>query len=406
MEKITMGIYVHIPFCMKKCNYCDFLSFTADDAVKKSYVNALINEIKAYGQLYGKCGFTPVVIASVFFGGGTPSVLESEYIYRIMSALHDCFEFSEACEITVECNPGTVSLSKLSDYNNMGINRLSLGLQSADNDELKALGRIHSYESFIESFKNARKAGFNNINIDIMSALPGQTVLSYKKTLDRVLSFEPEHISAYSLIIEEGTDFFNIYNNYKPDCGLPPLPDEDTEREMYYMTDEFLEAKGLNRYEISNYSRNGYECKHNLGYWRRTGYLGFGIGAASFVNNVRFKNISYLKNYIDLCSDLYPKKNNISVSSYYIDTIIDKDELVTLSTADKMAEYMYLGLRMIKGISIKGFFDTFGMKLSEVYGNVLDKHLKYGLISIENDFVSLTKKGLDVSNYILSDFIL
>lgn len=410
MSKITMGIYIHIPFCVKKCNYCDFLSFAADDTVKSSYVKALISEIKAYGRLYGKTGSMPMLVASVFFGGGTPSILDSKYIHRIMSALYDCFDFSSECEITVECNPGTMSPSKLLDYHNIGINRLSIGLQSSDNNELKALGRIHSYEAFIESFKNARKAGFNNINIDIMSALPGQTVSSYKKTLERVLSFDPEHISAYSLIIEEGTEFFNIYDNYRPDCGLAPLPDEDTEREMYYMTCELLEAKGLNRYEISNYSRNGFECKHNLGYWSRLGYLGFGIGAASFVNNIRLKNISDIKNYIDICADLSYENNKLigdmTASAYYIEKLTDKSELITLSINDEMAEYMYLGLRKIKGVSIKGFSDKFGRELYEVYGNVINKHIKYGLMTIEDDFAALTKKGLDVSNYILSDFIL
>lgn len=410
MVKITMGIYIHIPFCVKKCNYCDFLSFSADKDVKTLYIEALIKEIRAYGQLYGKNGIVAsILITSVFFGGGTPSVLESECIFKVMSALHDCFNFSENAEITMECNPGTVDLSKLSDYHNIGINRLSIGLQSACNDELKTLGRIHSFEDFMEGFGAARKTGFDNINIDIMSALPGQTISSYKKTLDKVLSLEPEHISAYSLIIEEGTPFFNIYNNYKPDCGYAPLPDEDTEREMYYMTDELLESKGLNRYEISNYSKNGYECRHNLGYWSRSFYLGFGLGASSFVKNVRFKNISDIKNYIDICNTISLKKINADKTmnvSYYTDMLTDKNELITLSKTDAMAEYMYLGLRKIKGVSIDDFFNTFGMKLYEVYGDVLDKHLKYGLITTENDNISLTKKGLDISNYILSDFIL
>ena len=400
--RITMGIYIHIPFCAKKCNYCDFLSFSADEVLKEAYVNALTNEIKAYGHLYGKSCPAPALISSVFFGGGTPSILKSKYIYQLMSALHDSFELSDDCEITVECNPGTVSPSKFSDYHCIGINRLSIGLQSAEPNELMALGRIHSYEDFAESFKNGRKAGFNNINTDIMSALPGQTVLSYKKTLEKALSFEPEHISAYSLIIEEGTEFFNIYNSYNPDRGFAPLPDEDTEREMYYMTCELLETKGLNRYEISNYSRYGFECRHNLGYWSRLNYLGFGIGAASFINNIRFKNISDIKKYIEINNS----SANTPFSSYYIDKLIDNSELIILSRADEMAEYMYLGLRKIRGVSINGFFDAFGKSLYEVYGSVIDKHLKNGLMVIKNDLVSLTKKGLDVSNYILSDFIL
>lgn len=408
MDNLVMGIYIHIPFCVRKCNYCDFLSFPVDEDIKPKYMKALTDEIRAYGKLYGKGGsLGSVVVPSVFFGGGTPSILESKYIYQIMSVLYDCFDFVKVPEITIECNPGTINLLKLSDYSHIGINRLSMGLQSACNDELRALGRIHSYEAFKESFKDARKAGFKNINIDIMSALPGQTLSSYKETLNKVLSYEPEHISAYSLIIEEGTPFFKIYDNYKPDCGYAPLPDEDTEREMYYMTDELLTAKGFSRYEISNYAKCGYECKHNLSYWSRINYLGLGLGASSFIDNVRFKNISDLNRYISICSGLDCHNINVSDNntSLYIDSLTDKNELVTLSTADAMAEYMYLGLRKINGVSIKGFFDSFGREMSEVYGDILKKHLEYGLISIKDDTISLTKKGIDVSNFVLSDFI-
>lgn len=424
MNNRAMGIYIHIPFCIKKCNYCDFLSFCGDEELKTSYVNALTEEIKAYGRLYGKNGVNySASVPTVFFGGGTPSVLDTKYIDRIMAALHDFFDLSHTEEITIECNPGTINAAKLSDYKHLGINRLSIGLQSACSSELKALGRIHTYSDFVRGYNSARNKGFDNINVDIMSAIPGQTILSYKKTLDKVLSLEPEHISAYSLIIEENTPFYNIYENYKPDCGYAPLTDEDTDREMYYMTDELLESFGLKRYEISNYAKKGFECKHNLSYWSRCHYLGFGLGASSFIDNVRFKNVSDIKEYIKICGALSESRHvsvHATASDYnaadystsniaanrYIDALTDKKALVTLTPDDEMAEYMYLGLRKINGVSIREFSDAFGVELSDIYGDVLDKHVKYGLINIKNDTVALTKRGLDISNYILSDFIL
>lgn len=386
-NETAMGIYVHIPFCIKKCNYCDFLSFPVDEALKPLYIDALCSEIREYGSLYGKNGsHKSRKVSTVFFGGGTPSIMESKYIFSIINTLHDCFDFSASVEITMECNPGTLNLLKLSDYKYAGINRLSIGLQSACDKELLALGRIHSYTGFMESFKDARKAGFDNINIDIMSALPGQTLSSYTDTLKKVLSFEPEHISAYSLIIEENTPFFDIYNNYKPKSGYLPLPDEDCEREMYYKTHEILSLYNYQRYEISNYCRPDMECRHNLAYWRRFDYLGFGLGASSFMNNVRFKNISDMKQYIE-----NPMK---------------KEETIPLSINDSMAEFMFLGLRTISGISKSEFKNCFNADIYSIYGTQLQKFKNDGLISENNDNIFLTSKGIDLSNYVFSDFII
>ncbi len=400
-----LGIYIHIPFCVKKCNYCDFLSFPdCGEEIKTTYVKALINEINAYASLYGKSGSPGSPYAdTVFFGGGTPSVLKSSLIYDILQALNKGFAFAKKPELTIECNPGTIDLTKLNDYKSMGINRLSIGLQSCESLELALLGRIHSFEDFSKGFELARKCGFDNINVDIMSALPGQTVSSYKNTLCKTLEFCPEHISAYSLIIEEGTPFFDIYSGSgKKPC--PPLPDEDAEREMYYMTDAILKEKGYRRYEISNYSLKGFECRHNLGYWERKNYLGFGLGASSFIKDTRFKNISKLGQYIDLCSSLsLSAKNNIE---YYIKEIIDFNNLEKLNKEEAMAEFMFLGLRKTDGIKKSGFYRLFGESLYTVYGSVIEKHKKNGLLTEEGDRLFLSAKGMDLSNYVFSDFII
>lgn len=386
MADNTMGIYIHIPFCIKKCNYCDFLSFPVIEEIKPHYVNRLVNEIEQKGALYGRTSENPYTAATVFFGGGTPSIMESGFIHSIMKSLNNTFQLTPDCEITMECNPGTLNLLKLSDYKYMGINRLSIGLQSANDIELKSLGRIHNYTSFVESFRDARSTGFDNINIDIMSALPGQTLSSYTDTLKKVLSLEPEHISAYSLIIEEGTPFFNIYNNYCSQCSYPPLPDEDTEREMYYETREILLEKSYKRYEISNYALEGKECKHNLSYWKRNNYLGFGIGAASFIDNVRYKNIGDLDSYIKCPQPQY-------------------DEVLPLTDHDSMSEFMFLGLRMMNGIKKEDFKKEFNVDMSSIFGKEIAQLVKDGLMVENNHTIMLTNKGIDLSNYVFSHFI-
>jgi oxygen-independent coproporphyrinogen-3 oxidase len=285
---MAAGIYIHIPFCVRKCLYCDFVSRTGSKEDMQRYHRALINEIELT--------VVKETVDSIFFGGGTPSVYPVEYIEEIIDKLKCRCDVRENSEITIECNPGTLNMDKLYRYRQAGINRISIGLQSCNNEELKKLGRIHTYEEFEHSFIMARDAGFNNINIDIMSAIPDQTIASYKETLHKVVSLRPQHISAYSLIIEEGTPFFSEYG--KGSKNENKLPDEDTDREMYHLTKAYLKENGYERYEISNYARSEKECKHNIKYWNRDNYYGFGVSAASLVDNVRYTNISDIINYV------------------------------------------------------------------------------------------------------------
>lgn len=390
-----LSIYIHIPFCVKKCYYCDFLSAPADEETKRRYVDRLLCEMEE-----AAAGYTEYEVISVFFGGGTPSVLALEDTARIMVCLWEKFHISRYAEITAEVNPKTASREKLKAYFGLGFNRLSIGLQSADDRELGSLGRVHNYGDFVEVFHAARKAGFANINVDVMSALPGQSVESYQSTLKKVLAFSPEHISAYSLIIEEGTPFFEWYGDEDAarragkepakavgkQGELPPLLSEEEERLMYEITEQMLGEQGYHRYEISNYAKEGYECLHNMVYWTRKQYVGFGIGAASFTGKERLRNTSKLQDYLNGDDS--------------------KEERVVLSRSDCMEEFMFLGLRLIKGVSGQEFQTQFGIPLEEVYGTVLQKMKKQGLLEREGDRIFLTHRGLDVSNYVMSEFLL
>lgn len=371
-NKEAVEIYVHIPFCARKCDYCDFVSFVCGEDTQKKYFDALIKQIELKKETVGK-----VPVVSCFFGGGTPSLPSQGFIEKVLTRLKECFDFDKDAEITIEMNPNSGTLEKLKAYKAMGFNRVSIGLQSTENKELTTLSRLHNYGEFLETFKAAREAGFDNINVDLMSALPGQTLESYKKTLERVTALEPEHISAYSLIVEENTPFFERYKDGKG------LPSEDTEREMYYLTKAFLEEKGYFRYEISNYSKKGYECRHNIGYWRRTPYLGFGIAAASLYDETRYQMHSDLERFIN--GDF-------------------SEERISLSENDRMEEFMFLGLRCIEGVSKKEFFERFSRNLSDVYKEELKKLSGKGLL-VDSDRVYLTDKGLDVANYCMSEFI-
>lgn len=388
--KNNLGIYVHIPFCVKKCSYCDFLSFPCEgmEAAQDAYVQALLREIAAYGKEYGSSFWKACRVKTVFFGGGTPSILPAVWIGNILSALREVFLFAgkDELEITLEANPGTLTEKKLKTYQEAGINRLSMGLQSTREEELKELGRIHTYREFVENYKAARKIGFSNINVDIMSALPGQTIKSYRETLERVLLLSPEHISAYSLIIEEGTPFYGKY------AGHPELlPDEDTEREMYDLTKELLEASGYKRYEISNYAKPGYECRHNLSYWDRTEYIGLGIGAASLFEAVRFSNTDSLAKYLNWQGGLSELRETSE----------------PLSERAAMEEFMFLGLRKTEGIQAAVFEQEFGQTLEAVYGSKIKKLETGELLEWDGEGkLRLTGHGIDVSNYVLAEFLL
>ncbi|MBP5623542.1 MAG: oxygen-independent coproporphyrinogen III oxidase [Lachnospiraceae bacterium] len=372
MNKTSM-IYVHIPFCVKKCDYCDFTSFVCDEDTKSRYFESLFKQIDTESESVGK-----LPIDSVFIGGGTPSCVNEKYIYKLSEKLKDRFDVKGGAEFTIECNPGSVTKEKLSVYKEAGINRISIGLQSTDNSELKLLSRVHDYEGFLRTYDLVRGAGFGNVNIDIMSALPTQTRSSYKKTLECVVSLKPEHISAYSLIVEEGTPF---YERYKDGKGLPG---EDVDREMYHDTKAFLKENGYERYEISNYAKTGFEFKHNTGYWTRKPYLGFGLAAASFFNEERSTMHSDLRRYIE--GD-------------------HEKEVEKISKEDAMAEFMFLGLRLTKGVSKKAFEEVFSLCIYDVYGKEIEELTKEGLIIDGKEVLYLTDFGLDVSNVAMAKFL-
>lgn len=374
-RRIPLELYVHIPFCVRKCQYCDFLSGPSDEETKDRYIEALLKEIRAAEHT------EDYEIVSVFIGGGTPSALKAEAIASIMRTLQEQFFFCEDTEVTIEANPGTVDLEKLTIYRNVGINRLSLGLQSTDAEELKLLGRIHSYEEFLKSYEWAREAGFSNINIDLMFAIPGQTGEAWRQHLYQVAELNPEHISAYSLIIEEGTPF--------AEQNLD-LPDEDTEYQMYEDTAEILERYGYRQYEISNYAKQGYMCRHNAGYWQRREYLGFGLGASSLYRGMRFSNTHQMQEY------LKESRNPDQI----------RKDVTVLSRNEQIEEFMFLGLRMTEGISEKKFEENFDVRLMDVYGDILQKYEETGFMEHIETKWRLTRKGIHVSNHILADFLL
>ena len=374
-RRIPLELYVHIPFCVRKCQYCDFLSGPSDEETKDRYIEALLKEIRAAEHT------EDYEIVSVFIGGGTPSALKAEAIASIMRTLQEQFFFCEDAEVTIEANPGTVDLEKLTIYRNVGINRLSLGLQSTDAEELKLLGRIHSYEEFLKSYEWAREAGFSNINIDLMFAIPGQTGEAWRQHLYQVAELNPEHISAYSLIIEEGTPF--------AEQNLD-LPDEDTEYQMYEDTAEILERYGYRQYEISNYAKQGYMCRHNAGYWQRREYLGFGLGASSLYRGMRFSNTRRMQEY------LKESRNSDQI----------RKDVTVLSRNERIEEFMFLGLRMTEGISEKKFEENFDVRLMDVYGDILQKYEETGFMEHIETKWRLTRKGIHVSNHILADFLL
>lgn len=386
--KRPLSIYIHIPFCVRKCLYCDFLSAPASGETMEAYASCLCREIEAAGKLY-----PDHEVRTVFFGGGTPSILKKERICQIMEALRRAFSLAEDAEITIEVNPGTVDADKLAAYYAAGINRLSIGVQSLQENELQALGRIHSTEDFFQTYSMAIKSGFNNINVDLMSAIPEQTLESCQDTLRQLLSLDrpPSHISAYSLIIEEGTPFYE---------NTPVLPDEEMDRLFYKITNDILKAAGYHRYEISNYAREGCECRHNRVYWERGEYLGFGIGAASLMQETRFSNIRDLQTYLKLLSGEAADGSSTGQLTEHL-----RQEVSHLTEREQMEEFMFLGLRLTEGVSKKRFFKTFGKKFTDVYPGISEKLIREGLLVQEGDRLKLTELGLDVSNRVMAEFL-
>lgn len=374
-----LGLYIHIPFCKKKCDYCDFISFSNKTDLIEQYINSLNKEIK-------KCRINKdeYEVKTIYFGGGTPSVIDSSYIIEIIKTLREKFNISENAEVTIEINPGTVDEQKLKDYYNAGINRISFGLQSTKSELLKLVGRIHSYSSFLDAYNLARKVGFKNINVDLMIGLPVQTLEDIQKDLERIIDLKPEHISVYSLIVEEGTIIEEKIKNKEL-----YLPSEELERKMYWKVKEKLEKNGYIHYEISNFAKKGFESKHNLSCWNQEKYIGFGVAAHSYINNTRYSNTDNLENYIVGADDPVRQQTTHEIQT----------------EEDKMKEYMLLGLRKIEGVKISEFKNKFVHNPIYLYRENLSKLVTQDLIEIDIDNIKLTNKGIDLANLVWEEFV-
>ena len=389
-----LSLYIHIPFCRRKCLYCDFLSAPATDGEMEDYVNLLCREIEEQSIFYG--GHR---VISLFLGGGTPSLLTAEQVGGILKRTRSCFSVAEDAEITIECNPGTVTGEKLENYITYGINRISIGLQSTDDEELLRIGRIHDYAAFLETYRLARKAGFQNINIDLMAGLPGQSVDSYRKTLERVIALEPEHISAYSLMLEEGTELYVNQSRYT-------FPTEEEDREMYLLTDKLLAAAGLRRYEISNYAREGRECRHNKVYWLRGDYVGFGLGASSMAADIRWKNPEVVEAYAECVGRMTGRAETLQKLPFAeMLRETGRLEVQELTGEEQMEEFMFLGLRLTAGIDPEDFRRTFGKPVEAVYGEPIARLTAQGLLERAGKGLRLTPRGIDVSNRVFAEFL-
>lgn len=377
MDKISL--YIHIPFCAQKCLYCDFPSFARKDHLRKAYIEALNKEIISLREKHNN-----LEISTIFIGGGTPSVLEANELECLLKEVAK-LNMAKDIEYSMECNPGNLTEEKLEVMKKYGVNRISMGLQAKQDNLLKGLGRIHNYKTFKENFLLAKKVGFNNINVDLMFGLPNQSLNEWEETLREIISLEPAHISAYSLIIEEGTAFYNLYENDKL-----KLPTEEEERKMYHLAKKILEENGFNQYEISNYAKDGKECRHNLAYWNMDNWIGVGSAAASYINGKRIKNISSVEEYI----------NSINEKGEAIEEIINN------SKNDNMEEFMFMGLRKINGIDENEFKNRFSMNINDVYGEILNKYIDEGLLIRESGRIFLSEKGIEISNVIMADFLL
>lgn len=424
LKKRELSLYVHIPFCKAKCNYCDFLSFSdCGYGRHKQYVTAMCKEIEAYKSIADQ-----YVVQTIFLGGGTPSYIDASFVEKIMDKIREVFFVDKQAEITIEGNPDSLTKDKLSIYRQAGINRLSIGLQSASDNLLKVLGRVHNYDQFIAAYSSARQVGFSNINVDLMSGLPGETTESYLTTLAKVVELQPEHISAYSLIVEEGT----------PLCDneelLELLPSEELDRQLYARTKMLLKNSRYERYEISNYARTGYACRHNLVYWTGGEYLGVGLGASSYLQvwmddekceKIRFQGVENIDEYIGRFSncegmattpgmDLSYGNEDSDLHQYHryeenllLEFVRDYyKNLQFLKRKDEMEEFMFLGLRCIKGVSKKDFKIRFGVEIESVYGKVLQKYMVQELLLEKDDRICLSDAGIDVSNVIMAEFML
>lgn len=376
MKKAELGTYIHIPFCVKKCYYCDFVSFTNQNANIKKYIQAILKELEQYD-------LNKYNITTIYIGGGTPSAISSAYIVNILEKIKEKLENNNTewkdIEITIEVNPGTVTKEKLQDYKSVGVNRLSIGLQTTNDNLLKIIGRIHTYEEFLETYKLAEEVGFKNINVDLMIGLPSQTIQDLKDSLNKVINLEPKHISTYSLILEENTVLEKLVES-----GKLILPDEDMERQMYWYVKNTLELNGYNHYEISNFAKEGFESKHNLNCWEQKQYIGLGLAASSYINNERYSNVSDMKKYLNGSGKIIEEKQSIE---------------------DAEKEYMLLGLRKINGVNISKFKEKFACNPLFLFREELNKLVMDKLIAVDTNNIKLTNKGLDFANLVWEEFV-
>lgn len=375
-----LGLYIHVPFCAQKCNYCDFNSYKIEEKNQKTdYLISIRKEMELYKEEFKSKEFT-----SVFLGGGTPSILTPEELTTLMENIYSNFNIGKDAEITMECNPGTLDKVKLKAIKSLGINRLSMGLQVTQDHHLKYIGRIHTYEQFEKNYKDAIEVGINNINVDLMYSLPNQSFDEWKETLNKIINLNPSHISAYSLILEEGTKFYDMYLNKEFE-----LNDEEVDINIYNYTIDTLCKNGYHQYEISNYAKEGYECKHNIVYWKCDNYLGLGPGASGYINNYRYSNICDIKGY-NKCLE-YDKR--------------PIEEKNILSKKDEMEEFIFMGLRMNKGINLDEFYKRFNIDFKHRYNDILDKLKNLNLIIEQNNNIILTQRGREISNTVFVEFI-
>ena len=405
MNKKTIALYVHIPFCIRKCLYCDFLSEKATGEVKLKYLEAMRKEMECWRLFLGE----EYSIRSIFLGGGTPTALDADLYAVLLDMIATVFGdmFSDHVEYSTEANPGTITISHIQHMKTFGINRVSLGLQSANDRELQALGRIHSYKDFLDSYEKLRTFDIDNINIDLMADIPGQSMKSYENTIKQVVRLKPEHISSYSLMIEEGTVFYEMHQQ-----GKLLIPSEEEDRAMYEYTKEFLLANGYERYEISNYAKKGFECVHNITYWTGEEYLGIGLGASSYIKGFRFQNQTVLSTYVERWGDV----DSFMFATQCLEALFQnmyqgslfETEVHHLSEKEKIEEYVFLGFRMMKGISETAFKMRFGRSFSHLYQEILDKYISLGYIKTDRkkQRFFLSDRGIDISNTILAEFLL
>lgn len=377
---MDLGLYLHLPFCKSKCHYCDFNFYPLrDDYQLSSYISALYSEIAIYSQKLKN-----ITMKTIYLGGGTPSILSGDLIYNILNFCKNSFKIDKNAEITIEANPGTLDKKKTKRLNEAGINRLSLGAQSFNNSLLKKLGRIHTTQDIIDSYYKARESGFNNINIDIMFALPDQTLIDFQNTMKKAISLKPDHLSLYNLTIEKGTIFFESYKE-----GKLNLPTEDEEYDMYSWAINFLEKNGFEHYEISNFARPSKRSIHNQIYWYNQPYLGIGAGACSFINGYRYMNFKDPSRYIkEVENGKLP---------------VDKGE--KLSLRKRMAETVILNLRTKDGVVYQKFYNRFKVKIDEIFNQQINKLVDLGLLRKDNYKIQLTKKGLFIANNVFREFV-